>query len=56
MTCTDVGRANANVPELTSSKAAAYKILQLMDRIPEIDPKDESGEKPVSFNCFLRFL
>lgn len=46
MTCTDVGRANANVPELTSSKAAAYKILQLMDRIPEIDPKDESGEKP----------
>jgi ATP-binding cassette subfamily B (MDR/TAP) protein 1 len=48
MTCTDVGRANANIPEMTSSKAAAYKVLQLMDRIPEIDPHDESGEKPAS--------
>jgi len=46
LTFTDVGRANANVPELTSSKAAAYKILQLMDRIPEIDPFDPTGEIP----------
>ena len=48
MTFTDVGRANANVPELTSSKAAAYKVLQLMDRMSEIDPFDQSGEAPVS--------
>jgi ABC-type multidrug transport system fused ATPase/permease subunit len=46
MTFTDVGRANANVPELTSSKAAAYKVLQLMDRVSEIDPFDPSGETP----------
>jgi hypothetical protein len=53
VTTTDVGRANSNVPELTSSKAAAYKILQLLDRIPEIDPKDESGERPVSETLFI---
>jgi ABC-type multidrug transport system fused ATPase/permease subunit len=46
MTFTDVGRANANVPELTSSKAAAYKVLQLMDRMSEIDPFDPNGETP----------
>jgi ABC-type multidrug transport system fused ATPase/permease subunit len=46
MTFTDVGRANANVPELTSSKAAAYKVLQLMDRMSEIDPFDPNGKTP----------
>jgi len=48
MTCTDVGRANSNIPEITSSKAAAIKVFQLMDRVPEIDPMDPSGLKPES--------
>jgi ABC-type multidrug transport system fused ATPase/permease subunit len=50
MTFTDVGRANSNVPELTSSKAAAYKVFQLTDRIPEIDPFDPDGEVPSQCN------
>ena len=48
MTCTDVGRANSNIPELTASSAAAIKVLQLIDRISEIDPDDETGDQPVS--------
>jgi ABC-type multidrug transport system fused ATPase/permease subunit len=49
MTCADVGRANSNVPEMTSSATAAAKLLQLLNRKPLIDVDDDSGLKPE--NC-----
>lgn len=45
--CAEVGRANANIPEMTSARTAAYKLLQLVQRVPAINSADEGGLKPV---------
>lgn len=42
----EVGRANANIPEMTSARAAAAKLLRLVQRIPAISSADEGGHKP----------
>ena len=45
----EVGRANANLPELTSSYTAAVKLMQLIKRNPEINSSDDGGLKPVKY-------
>ena len=42
------GQVASFAPNYLKAKVSAARIFKLLDRVPPIDSKSESGEKPVS--------
>lgn len=52
----NVGQSSSFAPDFAKAKAAAGRILKLLDKKPAIDIYDESGDKPVSVDIVAVLL
>ncbi|KAL6475849.1 hypothetical protein MHYP_G00143480 [Metynnis hypsauchen] len=50
-----IGQASSFAPDFAKAKAAAGRILDLLEKTPEIDIYNEGGDKPMSFKGDIEF-
>ncbi|XP_056330778.1 ATP-dependent translocase ABCB1 [Danio aesculapii] len=51
----NIGQSSSFAPDFAKAKAAAARIIQLLEKKPEIDIYDESGERPGTFSGNIDF-
>ncbi|XP_057195494.1 ATP-dependent translocase ABCB1 [Triplophysa rosa] len=51
----NIGQSSSFAPDFAKAKAAAARILKLLDKKPAIDIYDESGDKPSDFSGNIEF-
>lgn len=51
----NIGQSSSFAPDFAKAKAAAGRIIQLLEKKPEIDIYDESGERPSTFSGNIDF-
>ncbi|XP_036452536.1 ATP-dependent translocase ABCB1 isoform X2 [Colossoma macropomum] len=51
----NIGQSSSFAPDFAKAKAAAGRILNLLDKTPEIDIYNEGGDKPTNFKGDIEF-